>query len=599
MTGALYTIWTKAFGELPFIRALIAPGAGDYPRYMEALLVSNKELGSLQYRFDKSGDLFGMSLDMPSTIDPNIQQLRLSALNEPSQIQTEGLKHLTLVDPTSSWNWQKKLRQLVRHAPPALADWALKAESIWRQVIFPSYKRSHYGILSRFLRSPILCLPEFLAAEGLTKIQDFHRASTCIHYSAVYRRVKALSGLPGLAAAVENHSIHELAREGHRPPDKTSILYQLTEAIDRAIPNPEITRNGRQLSRSAVNCLIKLDPASVRRLGHNLDFIVDVLLNLPPHLYPKTHKAQHNFCLYFCALQSGRSRALPLTHQSAAIAAACRQFELRTQPPPQFEAGDLNGLVDFIDWVLGMTPPIGSEDDQTAAWHALGRPTLTRLLIASAQWHDALVDATAALEAAENRQKTDENSASPYWPALLAGPTTVNDFQFECLNNPTALRLEGLAMSHCVSSFVPHCLMGSHILSVKHQGERAATITVESKNNNHTEWELTECSGPRNCEPEPEALQASRELVLKMNSKAIAPNPEVLTFQYERPEWSSLHRDDIFQELVSLQRTETLERFARLLRCGKKTTPASESFINFTRDAFTNQLGHRSSSAIG
>ena len=599
MRDALYTIWTEAFGELPFIRALIAPGEGNYPRYMEALLVNNKILGSLQYRFDKNGGLFGMSLDMPSTIDPNAQQLRLSALHEPSQIRTEGLEHLTLLDPTSDWNWQTKLGKLLKDAPPDLVDGALKAGSIWRQVIFPTYKRSHYGILARFLRCPIHCLPEILAAEGLTKTQDFHRASACIRHSAVYRRVNALSGLPGLADAVENHSIHGLAREGHRPPDKTSILFQLTEAIERAIPNPEIRWNGRLLSRSAVICLTKLDVDTVRHLGHDLNFIADVLLSLPPHLHPKTHEAQSNFCLYFCAIQSGRSKLSSLTYQCALLA-ACRQFELRSQPPPQFETAELNGLGDFLDWVLGIAPPNGSEDHPTAAWLALGRPTLTRLRTASAQWHDALVDATATLEAAANGQETDENSAGSLWPALLAEPATVNDYQFICLTGPTALRLEGSAMSHCVSFFTPRCLMGSHILSVRRMGKREATITVMSKDNKHTEWQLKECSGPGNSEPAPEVLQASRELVLRLNSKALAPNPEVLTFQYEEcPVWSSAHRNDMFQELVSLHQTAILERFTRLLRCGKKTTPASESFINCIRDAYTNQLGHRSSSAIG
>ena len=582
---ALYSVWTAAFEEMPLIHAAITSDSliGD-TQPLKVLLVDCPWHGEIAYRFGEHAALSAFRIDIAHAIDAEARHLRLAALGNYAQPVTEGFADLVLKDPSDYFRWRTHLDLALLLPPKEAVRWADTAKRIWADHIFPQYRLSHYGVLSNFLGCRIPHLPELLAAEGYTDSETLQTHKDCQEPQGVYRRIVAFKDRPGLAVTTrERNKLPENYMEpSKRFADEPSILTEMLRNIETAQPRRPINVIEDPISQQAVDCISKFDSDAIGILSYDLQFVADILRHLPPHLYPRTTSKQHGFAQFFSPLRGYFAR-YEFGALNVVLAAACRQYQLNPESRLHSMRRELSNLADFLifakSFLMASHPTHASHMDE---WVALGKPMLCQLVEASINWHTALNVATAALDETVDSRQAEPQFRNAEWPSLLIEPALVDDIYFHGLTSRTELWSEGRAMQHCVSTYVPFCMGGIHILSARRDGQRLATLTIERKSSCQEEWALTELQGPNNEVADPDTKRAATKLVKKLNSGELRTNPELKTFPYTgRTDYRDIRQDEkgeIIQFLIKNQMTELLKRFEVTLRCGKRRTPASQAF---------------------
>lgn len=104
------------------------------------------------------------------------------------------------------------------------------------------------------------------------------------------------------------------------------------------------------------------------------------------------------------------------------------------------------------------------------------------------------------------------------WPALLIAPIRISGLDFTELNTADGLREEGVAMAHCVGSYVNKCINSRiHIVSVTEGLRRLATSSLIV--GIYGTVKLLDLRGPRNRSVDLSVLLATIQLVEILNKK--------------------------------------------------------------------------------
>lgn len=187
--------------------------------------------------------------------------------------------------------------------------------------------------------------------------------------------------------------------------------------------------------------------------------------------------------------------------------------------------------------------------------------TLGKISELSDKWHKDI-----SIIEAKVIQKGDTRTWVP-----LFEPLSINQYTATCLVSAVELSKEGLAMEHCVGSYVSRCQDGScHIISLTDQDKRVSTIELYMKRSERDEDETEETTevsndlfkislqqnqGVGNSTPDENAIQAGTELVDWLNA-----NPHLLAIQEIKAmlEARRLKRENKNEEVFAEEMTDMI-----------------------------------------
>lgn len=260
-------------------------------------------------------------------------------------------------------------------------------------------------------------------------------------------------------------------------------------------PNPQFSVNpkatlGAALRSAAAN---QIAPASSRavlailcgHLGDNTGLGFEELFsdNITPALADSVEGAR--FAL--AEFSAKASRQAKIFHE------ACRRFEKLSAdallPLPDGEVRlDPELLLrqearDLCDWIGGSEHGIWQAMPDSPSWGQLSRLSLA--------WHrerDAAMAALAERQAAAQERRAglasifaDQNGLG--WQTIV-GKLAIDGWEAIELASAEALAEEGLAQSHCVSSYASSCRQGdTRIFSIRLNGERKCTLQISPSHN--------------------------------------------------------------------------------------------------------------------
>jgi PcfJ-like protein len=166
------------------------------------------------------------------------------------------------------------------------------------------------------------------------------------------------------------------------------------------------------------------------------------------------------------------------------------------------QASSVSHLVDYVQ---------AHQATFNVAW------TLERARRAEQEWHEEL-----ALEDLDRQPGTKAMASIDY--GALPRRWENDGFCFVALQTGDALRREGAAMHHCVSSYWHSVVIGrSRIYSVLEKGRRVATLEFYSGADNYRwgkgSYRIRQLVGVRNSRPAPEIFKAATAFAKEINGK--------------------------------------------------------------------------------
>lgn len=114
------------------------------------------------------------------------------------------------------------------------------------------------------------------------------------------------------------------------------------------------------------------------------------------------------------------------------------------------------------------------------------------------------------------KEGDDDDSKDISWPKLLADPLEMGAYKVIELNTPSALRAEGLLMSHCVGTYPYTCIQSDvHILSIRSPETARPLATFEVRiNRDSMDLTLVQSRGARNCKLSDDVMSLVQQTML-------------------------------------------------------------------------------------